>query len=162
MKKIILLLVFAFAAFATNAQDLTHSINMPTDGTYKLYTCATSDTLGDATQDTIDFVFRYDGAFSIDKLAVSFQADTVISKVSGIVYSVYGKESVNSTTYTEIIAQDTTADVAGINQVYSAKMDTIATDKSYRYYRVRLFLEASAATYDLLKLDNVELKLYQK
>ena len=155
-------MLIVFVAFATTAQDLTRSIDLPSGGTYKYYTCSAADSLVDAGQDSIDFVFRYDGAFSVDKVAVGFQVDTVSAVDNGVVYSLYGKEFLSDGTWTAIIAQDTTADVAGVNQYYAAKMATIATDKSFRYFRLRTFMEASSGTGDKLKFDFLEFKIYQK
>jgi hypothetical protein len=161
MKKLITLLILALVAFAGYSQDLTHSIQMPLNGTYATYS-SIGDTLVDASQDSIDYIFKYSNAFSIDKVAIGFQIDTISATDNGVVYSLYGKEFENSTAWTAIIAQDTTADVAGVNQYYTAKMATIATDKSYLHLRLRLFMEASSGTGDQLKINKVELKTYQK
>jgi hypothetical protein len=161
MKKLIGLLILAFVALVSIAQDETRTIQMPLNGTYATYS-NTADTLVDAGQDSIDYIFKYSNAFSIDKVAVGFQVDTISGADNGVVYSLYGKEFESSTTWTAIIAQDTTADVAGLNQYYTAKMATIATDKSYLHLRLRLFMEATSGTGEKLRIDKVELKTYQK
>jgi hypothetical protein len=161
MKKLIGLLILAFVALVSIAQDETRTIQMPLNGTYATYS-NTADTLVDAGQDSIDYIFKYSNAFSIDKVAVGFQVDTISGADNWVVYSLYGKEFESSTTWTAIIAQDTTADVAGLNQYYTAKMATIATDKSYLHLRLRLFMEATSGTGEKLRIDKVELKTYQK
>jgi hypothetical protein len=161
MKKLIGLLILAFVALVSIAQDETRTIQMPLNGTYATYS-NTADTLVDAGQDSIDYIFKYSNAFSIDKVAVGFQVDTISGADNGVVYSLYGKEFESSTTWTAIIAQDTTADVAGVDQYYTAKMATIATDKSYLHLRLRLFMEATSGTGEKLRVDKVELKTYQK
>jgi hypothetical protein len=161
MKKLSIILILAFVALVSIAQDETRTIQMPLNGTYATYS-NTADTLVDAGQDSIDYIFKYSNAFSIDKVAVGFQVDTISGADNGVVYSLYGKEFESSTTWTAIIAQDTTADVAGLNQYYTAKMATIATDKSYLHLRLRLFMEATSGTGEKLRIDKVELKTYQK
>lgn len=162
MKKFVTLLALIIVAMMSYSQDPTRTVDFPVNGTYASYLGTAADTLKDASQDTIDFIFRYHSNLSVDKIAIGFQVDTVSASDNGVVYSLYGKEFESDTNWTAIIAQDTTADVAGINQYYTAKLATIATDKSFLHYRVRLFMEAASGTGDKLKLDKVEIKVYQK
>lgn len=155
-------MIFAIVSIIGYSQDKTVNINLPNDGTYKEYTCSASDTLVDAGQDSIDYIWRYNGAGSIDKVAIGMNIDTVSATDNGVVYSLYGKEFEDDLVWTAIIAQDTTADVAGVSQFYAAKMATIATDKSFRYFRQRLFMEATSGTGDKLKVNKVEFKAYIK
>lgn len=162
MKKCIVIIAFIFVALISYSQDKTRTTDFPNSGTYAFYTGTPADTLVDAGQDSIDFIFKYHNAYSVDKVSIGFQVDTISAKDNGVVFSLYGKEFENDATWTAIIAQDTTADVDGLNKYYAAKMATIATDKSFLHFRVRLFMEATSGSGDKLKIDKVELKTYQK
>lgn len=162
MKKFVTLLALIMIVMISYSQDITRTVDFPINGTYASYLGTAGDTLKDASQDTIDFIFRYHSNLSVDKISVGFQVDTVSAADNGVVYSLYGKEFASDPTWVAIIAQDTTADVAGVNQYYTATQATIATDKSFLHYRLRLFMEATSGTGDKLKIDKVEIKAYQK
>jgi len=163
MKKFITLIALIMVAMIGYSQNnLVRTVDFPSNGTYAYINGVAADTLVDAGQDTIDYVFEYHNGYSVDKIALCFQVDTVKGHDNGVVYSLYGKEFENDPIWTAIIAQDTTADVAGVNQNYAAKLATIASDKSFLHYRVRLFMEATSGAGEKMKIDKVELKTYQK
>ena len=162
MKKFVTLLALIIVAMISYSQDITRTIDFPVNGTYASYLGTAGDTLKDGSQDSIDFIFRYHSNLSVDKISIGFQVDTVSASDNGVVYSLYRKEFASDPTWVAIIAQDTTTDVNGLNKYYTATQATIATDKSFLHYRLRLFMEASSGTGDKLKLDKVEIKAYQK
>lgn len=162
MKKLIVFLALITVAVISYSQDVTRTKDMPVNGTYQFINGLPSDTLVDGGQDSIDFIFKNHNAFSYDKISIGFQIDTVKGSDNGVVYSLYGKEFANDPTWVAIIDQDTTADVAGVNQYYTAKQATIATDKSFAQFRVRLFMEATSDATEKLKIDKVEINTYQK
>ena len=162
MKKFLILIISIMVAMLGYSQDKTVNIKLPNNGTYAYHSCSASDTLVDAGQDSIDYVWRYNGAVSVDKVSIGFNIDTISAVDNGVVYSLYGKEFEDDLVWTAIIAQDTTADVAGVDQFYADKMATIATDKSFRYFRQRMFMEASSGTGDKLKVNSVVFKTYVK
>lgn len=131
MKKLIIIMIFAFLGLANFAQERTVTKQMSRNTTYYRYSGTAADTLVSTNQDTIDFVIEYRNAGYVKKVAVKSKFDLVALADTTVAISVFGREFSDDATWVQIIASAVSDDVNADNTVAISTSDWTVPVASY-------------------------------
>jgi len=162
MKKLIGLLILAFVAFVSIAQERTVQVTFKPDVSY-MYHSSVLDTLKETTKDTIDYIFTNQNHVAVEKLVFTMSIDSLAGNDS-IYYSLSGLNNSDGTATslaTGGILVNQKNEIIDISKWYWTNATTFV-DLNYRFYRLR-FIQASNNSYDGgAKFDYLIGKLYLK
>jgi len=161
MKKLVIILVLAFVAFVSTAQERTVSITL-SNSSY-VYHSSVLDTLKETTKDTIDYIFTNQNPGAIEKLNFTMSLDSLAGNDS-IYYSLSGlnnSDGAATTIASGGILVNQSNEIVDISKWYWTNATTFV-DLNYRFYRLR-FIQAANNSYDGgAKFDYLIGKLYFK
>lgn len=156
-----MILVLAFVAFVSTAQERTVSITL--SGSSYAYHSSVLDTLKETTKDTIDYIFTNQNPGAVEKLVFTMSIDTLAGNDS-IYYSLSGLNNSVGTATTLAsggILTNQSNEIIDISKWYWTN-DSTYVDLSFRFYRLR-FIQAANNSYDGgAKFDYLIGKLYFK
>jgi hypothetical protein len=163
MKKFTVIMILAFVAFVSIAQERTVPITFKTDVSYIYHKGAAADTLKKTNQDTIDFLFTNQNHGAIEKLVFTMSIDTLAGNDS-IYYTLSGlnnSDGAATTIASGGILVNQSNEIVDISKWYWTN-DTTYVDLNYRFYRLR-FIQDGNNDYDGgAKFDYLIGKLYFK